>query len=627
MDVLSLFDGISCGRIALERANIKVDTYYASEIDKYAIQITKKNYPDTIHIGDVNNIDFNEYIGKIDLLIGGSPCFEPGTLVLTFNGYKNIENIKIGDTVLTHMNRFKNVVTLMKNYIENLYEIKIMGIEKFKTTAEHPFYTRTRLLNNNKKTWSVPEWKKVCELNKSTYIGIAINDNSELPKWEGISYTVNQSTKGIKNELKYKFNDKNFWWTIGRYMGDGWTSKHKRLNRKNSYIYKTIICCGKHELELLKQGIGDVFSYCISEEKTTYKIQITNQELFEYLQQFGNGASNKHLTNDIFNLPIEYLESFINGYISADGCYFKEKDKYRICTTSKNLAYGIGRCINKAWHTHYSLYKIHNSKKYVIENRIVNQKNYYQIDFYINNNKKQYFYENGYLWVPFRNKILINYNNYVYNMEVEDDNSYTVYNAIVHNCQGFSKAGKGLNFDDPRSKLFFKFVEALNIIKPKYFLLENVRMKKEWVSIISEYLKVEPIHINSYLVSAQSRNRLYWTNIPNVQQPKDKNIILQDILEEGIAIRQKSKTVRVGGRLSNDRHEWDLANIDGRRYSTLECERLQTLPDNYTEGIPEKQRYKCIGNCWTVDVINHIFKNIVQQNNIINNEQKLCINY
>ena len=194
-------------------------------------------------------------------------------------------------------------------------------------------------------------------------------------------------------------------------------------------------------------------------------------------------------------------------------------------------------------------------------------------------------------------------------------------------CQGFSKAGKGLNFDDPRSKLFFKFVEALNIIRPKYFLLENVRMKKEWINIISEYLNIEPIPINSNLVSAQSRNRIYWTNIPNIQQPIDKQIKLQDILEEGIAIRDKSKTVRVGGRLSNDRHEWDLATIDGRRYSVLECERLQTLPDFYTYGVPEKHRYKCIGNCWTVDVINHIFKNIVQQNNIINNEQKLCINY
>ena len=194
-------------------------------------------------------------------------------------------------------------------------------------------------------------------------------------------------------------------------------------------------------------------------------------------------------------------------------------------------------------------------------------------------------------------------------------------------CKGFSKVGKGLNFDDPESKLFFKFVEALEIIKPKYFLLENVRMKKEWVNIISQYLKVEHIHINSNLVSAQNRNRLYWTNIPNIQQPIDKQIKLQDILEEGIAIRDKSKTVRVGGRLSNDRHEWDLANIDGRRYSTLECERLQTLPDFYTYAIPEKQRYKCVGNCWTVDIITHIFKNIAQQNNIINIEQKLCINY
>jgi DNA (cytosine-5)-methyltransferase 3A len=74
MNVLSLFDGISCGRVALERAGIKVDTYYASEIDKYAIKITQKNYPDTIQLGDVNNIDFTQFIGKIDLLLGGSPC-------------------------------------------------------------------------------------------------------------------------------------------------------------------------------------------------------------------------------------------------------------------------------------------------------------------------------------------------------------------------------------------------------------------------------------------------------------------------------------------------------------------------------------------------------------------------
>jgi len=91
-------------------------------------------------------------------------------------------------------------------------------------------------------------------------------------------------------------------------------------------------------------------------------------------------------------------------------------------------------------------------------------------------------------------------------------------------CQGFSFAGKQLNFDDPRSKLFFEFVRLKNDVNPTYWLLENNKMKKEYQDIISNYLGVEPIKINSSLVSAQNRERLYWTNIPNVTQPKDKKL-------------------------------------------------------------------------------------------------------
>jgi DNA-cytosine methyltransferase len=99
-------------------------------------------------------------------------------------------------------------------------------------------------------------------------------------------------------------------------------------------------------------------------------------------------------------------------------------------------------------------------------------------------------------------------------------------------CQGFSFAGKQLNFDDPRSKLFFEFVRLLKECNPKYFLLENVKMKKEYQDIITEHLGVEPIEINSNLVSAQNRKRLYWTNIPGVTLPNDKNIFLKDIVHE-----------------------------------------------------------------------------------------------
>jgi len=101
-------------------------------------------------------------------------------------------------------------------------------------------------------------------------------------------------------------------------------------------------------------------------------------------------------------------------------------------------------------------------------------------------------------------------------------------------CQGFSFAGKQLNFDDPRSKLFFEFVRLMKECEPTYFLLENVRMKKEYQDVITEHMGVEPVAINSNLLSAQNRYRLYWTNIPNITQPEDKGIMLRDILQSDV---------------------------------------------------------------------------------------------
>ena len=288
-------------------------------------------------------------------------------------------------------------------------------------------------------------------------------------------------------------------------------------------------------------------------------------------------------------------------------------------------------------------------------------------------------------------------------------------------CQGFSFAGKQLNFEDPRSKLFFDFVKLLREVEPKYFLLENVKMKKESQDVISGYLGVEPIEINSALVSAQNRKRLYWTNIPDVTQPEDKGIFLKDIIEDGFVDREKSYCIdanyvntgngnpkqyfeksrrqlvftevvgarQVGRRLGKDgkREDHDTSlkaiqrielrndqktnclstmqkdnflafaapvqvglatdvkghDILKRVYSTegksptltaasggnlekkiavsethyrkltpTECERLQTVPDGYTAkaGTSNTQRYRMLGNGWTIDVISHILKNM-----------------
>ena len=310
-------------------------------------------------------------------------------------------------------------------------------------------------------------------------------------------------------------------------------------------------------------------------------------------------------------------------------------------------------------------------------------------------------------------------------------------------CQGFSFAGKQLNFEDERSKLFFKYIDILNhlrTVNPNVkFLLENVRMKKEYQDVITEHLGIKPVMIDSALVSAQRRKRLYWTNIADIKQPENKGILLKDIVHEtadlDVAmseswcrwfkeradmlinksyvavspekaltmtarqylnwngnfvfeclekyrvpfsetlqiiekevekgkvgyfkpdsqgnrvyyINDKSVTLcsdagglggrtglylfgcitpdriekrQIGQRFNDGQKFYTLTATDKhgvliegyiRKLTPIECERLQTLPDNYTEGVSDNQRYKMLGNAWTTDVIAHIFKNLQKE--------------
>lgn len=158
-------------------------------------------------------------------------------------------------------------------------------------------------------------------------------------------------------------------------------------------------------------------------------------------------------------------------------------------------------------------------------------------------------------------------------------------------CQGFSFAGKQLNFDDPRSKLFFEYVRVLNFIKPKYFLLENVKMKKEFQDQISRLLGVQPIEINSNLVSAQNRRRLYWTNIPSLMQPMDKQIMLEDIVHEGYHVdRDKSHAIigsigRTTEREYFKKKQGQMAVKTGRVFAHgVDREKAHCIDANYWKG-------------------------------------------
>lgn len=215
-------------------------------------------------------------------------------------------------------------------------------------------------------------------------------------------------------------------------------------------------------------------------------------------------------------------------------------------------------------------------------------------------------------------------------------------------CQGFSLSGKGLNFKDRRSRLFFEYFRLLTELKkvnPRIkFLLENVPMKPAIRDMISAMLEVEPIIISSNLVSAQNRKRLYWTNIPLVGTLKDRGLTLIDIIEpEPVALKyyltENEVLIRTNqcsamylpngtyrGRcdvvrplfkrsvclttklIRTARSATVIEDILGMRTLTpIEWERLQTLPDNYTAGIPEWARVHAIGNAWTTDVIKYLF--------------------
>lgn len=206
-------------------------------------------------------------------------------------------------------------------------------------------------------------------------------------------------------------------------------------------------------------------------------------------------------------------------------------------------------------------------------------------------------------------------------------------------CQGFSFAGKQLNFNDLRSKLFFDYVRIYQYLKNKNsdmkFLLENVKMKKEYQDIISYFIGVNPVLINSSLVSKQNRLRLYWTNIPIRKIEQKYNVDFNDYLYQlghgyihdeikffnkypALVAQSPATKYRIVVDIDGAKKALQSGNLKDikrgeiftRSASPEECEVFQTLPPYYTASLKKTQRYKCIGNGWTVDIIAHIFKSL-----------------
>lgn len=566
------------------------------EFDKYAIKsyCAIHNVDESLNLGDITKVDETK-LEPFNMICGGSPCFVEGTLVLTQHGYKPIEEIKFGDYVLTHTNNYKKVLKPMINEATDIYKVDTMPSESLYVTGEHLFYIRKRYKewNNDRRMYdrkfSEPEWIEAKNLDRDCFVGTAINNNSIIPS--------------INNNLNEYMNNNNFWYLIGRYFGDGWI-------RNNNCI---IICGNEQEISQVTNMIDLLkIKRAVYKERTVCKTYIYLDNIGIYCEQFGRGAANKHLTSDILDLPKDKLKSFMEGYIAADGSY--TQNHYKITTVSRELAYGIGQCIAKVYNRPFSIYFIQRPKTCEIEGRIVNQRDQYQVTYKLDTNTQdKAFYEDGYVWSPVNDVNKKEYNGLVYNLEVEDDNSYVVQNIIVHNCQDFSVAGKqkgsvwtckecgheynpltvhwskrdkcphcnSENIEKTRSSLLVEYLRVIRANDPNFGMYENVKniVGKQFRDTTFKLFEDE-LHeygYNTYwkVLNAkdygipQNRERVYLIFIKKeldngkfvFPEGFDNGIRLKDVLEDEVDEKYY---------ISNDKTQKFLENLNISSYSENE---------------------------------------------------------
>lgn len=414
----------------------KEQTNNLKEDEKILLTNCKKITHNLIDISKVKGEDLNivdtdkyEYIMTFSF-----PCGLKGEKIKTEAGYKNIEDVEVGDYVLTHTNTYKKVVKTMTRQTQGYYKIKYLGGESL-LTSEHPLYVYRD---------SKFQWVKVKDLKLTDRVSFNVN-NKEID--------VNLSNEYL--------------WLLGRYVADGWVNK---------YLYNSVEFAigNKKEDEFLKNIPQDLRERFKKFQKECLEYRIADKELKQYCLQFGQGAKNKRIPEWVFNLPKSKLQSFFDGYISGDGHVRMKGNSKEIMfsTVSFELFLGLQLIVAKLYSKICSMYVRKDNRKEtfndtyncqvipsssstcqeVIEDKIVTRIS-----------KIEYIDE------------VVD----VFNFEVETDNSYTINNIIVHNCQDLSLSGKLGGMEEgsgTRSSLLWEVERLLKECenKPQILLMENV---------------------------------------------------------------------------------------------------------------------------------------------------------
>ena len=395
-----------------------------------------------------------ENIPDADCWCFGAPCLTAGTLITTERGMVPIEKIRSGDKVLTHKNRFCKVLYPMKNEKKGIYTLKVQGSPYTEITGNHRVYVRYRSLVWDEKQkkyhfeWSKPEWKAVENFNGLEYIAFPIN---------------------LAMENEYNLDQYDLW-LLGRYLADG-SLVQLPFDQEHEQMLTWHLDEGHHK-ELVANVKGRDSQIIYSNH--SYSMRVYDSEICNICAQFETDEENqKQIPSFIMNLHPIMLRFFIEGYLSANP-YNKIHNIIAISTNQK-LIYQLGQCVAKCFCSPYEIYR--DTSEVYGEGK--------EISWLLRVSEERKEYLQGQilddsLWMPLQD---IHYDENrietVYNMEVENDHSYTANNMGVHNCQDFSFAGTRKGLEGDRSSLVREVFRILGEIKeedrPEWIIYENVK--------------------------------------------------------------------------------------------------------------------------------------------------------
>lgn len=437
MKLLSLFSGIGAPEAALKRMGVDYELVGFSEIDKYAARsyCAIHGIDESLNLGDITKIDEGKLPKDIDLVTYGFPCVPAGSLIKTDGGYKAIEDIRVGDMVLTHNNRYRKVLKTMHRTSDHIISLKATGVAELLITDEHPVYARRG---------GTFTWVKAKDLD---------------PVTDRIVYNIDQRSvpTGLSNDIL---------WLLGRYCADGYKENHAP--------YRPIFCIGKSKVPEFEMRLKGLKFAKHHENRNCTEYRVTDDRVTQPLRCFKSGSSKKEIPEFILAAPINEAKEFLNGYLSGDGHVRAERSTTMFTTVSEKMGLGLSALVTKVFSTVPSVCIRHDSRK-----ETFNDSWNYQFHNILPNTAYQTIVGDK-ICGRIRNICRRETSIEVYNLEVEDDNSYTVSNVIVHNCQDISNAGKqkGLFNEDgskTRSGLFFDALRIIQASQPKVAIAENVK--------------------------------------------------------------------------------------------------------------------------------------------------------